>query len=125
MTARRSNHLHDRIRRRRRPTGRSHNSIVQLALVEPRLGATSIRFHQELLADATERARGEMTTGSAEEDFLSRPVHRTRWLLAHTTGTLACLATLLAFGLGLGIAQVGADSDLALAAILQAPASWT
>jgi hypothetical protein len=47
---------------------------------------------------------------------LSRAVHRTRWIVAHTTGTLACLAILLAFALRLGIAQVDADSDLALAA---------
>jgi hypothetical protein len=47
---------HDRIRLRWRSTGWSHNSIVRLALVEAHLGATSGRFHQELLADATERA---------------------------------------------------------------------
>jgi hypothetical protein len=101
---------HDRIRLRWRSTGWSHNSIVRLALVEAHLRATSGRFHQELLADATERARGEVTTGSAE-DVLSRPVHRTRWLLAHHRRRWRASPFSSHSGSTLGIARVGADAD--------------
>lgn len=76
----------------------------------------------------TLRLRGEVTSGRAEA-VLSRPVARSRWLLAYAiTGALAALAVLIAFGLGLGIAQLGTDPGsfgiLALAGTLRAPAAW-
>lgn len=53
----RSHHHGDRIRLTCRPPGWDHDTTVQVALVPASGGRTSLRFHQERLADAGERAR--------------------------------------------------------------------
>jgi uncharacterized protein YndB with AHSA1/START domain len=52
----RSHHPQDRLRLTHRPAGRTSDTIVQVA-VRTAPGGTSIRFHQERLADAEERER--------------------------------------------------------------------
>lgn len=85
-------------------------------------------FASILGIQTTLRLRGEVTSGRAEA-ILSRPVARSRWLLAYAiTGALAALAVLIAFGLGLGIAQIDTDPGsfgvLAVAGALRSPAAW-
>lgn len=53
----RSHHQGDRIRLTCRPPGWDHDTTVQVALVPASGGRTSLRFHQERLADAGERVR--------------------------------------------------------------------
>ncbi len=96
--------------------------LVQVALYLSPLFAAILGIQTTL------RLRGEVTSGRAEA-VLSRPVSRTRWLLAHTiTAALGALAFLLAFGVGLGIAGTGTDpgalATLTVAAVLRAPAAW-
>ncbi|WP_431818053.1 ABC transporter permease [Gordonia jacobaea] len=97
-------------------------------------GLIQVAFHLSPLFAAllgiqtTLRLRGEVTSGRAEV-ILSRPVSRTRWLLAYTTtGALAALAVLIAFGLGIAFAQLGTDPGsfgiMAVAGALRAPAAW-
>lgn len=53
----RSHHQGERIRLTCRPPGWAHDTTVQVVLVPASDGRTSLRFHQERLADAGERAR--------------------------------------------------------------------
>lgn len=52
----RSRHHEDRVRLRWRPAGWGHDTTVQVTVVAAG-DRTSLRFHQEHLADAEERAR--------------------------------------------------------------------
>ena len=96
--------------------------LIQVALY------LSPLFAAVLGVQTTLRLRGEVTSGRAEA-VLSRPVARAHWLLAHTvTGGLAAVAVLAAFGLGIGLAQLGTDPGsfgaLAVSGALRAPAAW-
>lgn len=51
----RSRHEHDRVRLTWRPPHWAHDSTAQVALT-PAPGGTTVRFHQERLADADERS---------------------------------------------------------------------
>ncbi|WP_295012198.1 ABC transporter permease [uncultured Microbacterium sp.] len=100
----------------------SASGLVQVALYLSPLFAAILGVQIAL------RLRGEVTSGRAEA-VLSRPVPRSRWLLAHPlVGALAALIALIAFGLGIGIAQLGTDAGsfgvVALAGALRAPAAW-
>ncbi|WP_459644223.1 SRPBCC family protein [Kineococcus sp. NUM-3379] len=53
----RSLHDHDRIRLTWRPEGWDHDSTVQVTVRAAGAGRTVLRFHQDRLADAAERAR--------------------------------------------------------------------
>ncbi len=53
----RSHHPGDRIRVTCRPPGWDHDTTVQVVVVPASDGRTSLRFHQERLAGADERAR--------------------------------------------------------------------
>lgn len=52
----RSHHVGERIRLTCQPAGWDHDTTVQVVLVAASRGRTSVRFHQERLADADERA---------------------------------------------------------------------
>ncbi|MDN5725251.1 MAG: hypothetical protein L0G99_04865 [Propionibacteriales bacterium] len=100
----------------------SGSGLTQVALYLTPLFAAILGIQTTL------RLRGEVTSGRAEA-ILPRPVARSAWLLAHTvTGALASLAMLIAFGLGIGIAQLGSDPGsfgvLAVAGALRAPSAW-
>lgn len=53
----RSHHPGDRIRVTCRPAGWDHDTIVQIVVAPANDDRTSLRFHQERLADGEERAR--------------------------------------------------------------------
>lgn len=96
--------------------------LVQVALYLSPLFAAILGIQTTL------RLRGEVTSGRAEA-ILSRPIARARWLLAYAiTGALAALALLVAFGLGIAVAQLGTDpgsfGTLVVAGALRAPAAW-